>query len=267
MLTNKKFIPAFFIFALILCSCSKASPEPQQKVDTFIPDNTTDTTDNNDDIEGAVSARPDDSSTTSTTSESQNSVDYTIYDDIITEASAILFRSDKDNIIENENISSIFYTHSAWDDTYEILGYTTLDLDGNGVDELIFGENAPDAETGWDGIIYDIYTISNNQLVHVLDGWERNRYYLCEDGTIANESSGSAFNSSFTYYSYTDSSLKLKETVVMDGYYDEENPWFYSTQYEDSPENSTPISEDEAQNIIQKYTYKILQFTPFQEDL
>lgn len=41
----------------------------------------------------------------------------------------------------------------------------------------------------WDSIIYNIYSMSDGAPVQVLYGWERNRYYLCENVLIANEGS------------------------------------------------------------------------------
>ncbi len=99
---------------------------------------------------------------------------------------------------EGYDFSDMLYMVKNWD--YGTLGYLIKDIDGNGTDELIFGGNAEGSTTWYDGIIYDIYTISDGELVHVLDGWERNRYFLCENGVIANEGSGSAFDGTNSYF-------------------------------------------------------------------
>jgi len=104
------------------------------------------------------------------------------YDALIEEARNVLKNGEEDTTQE-EHFSYLFYAN--W--YYETLGYRLVDLDNNGMDELIFGENGEDY---WNGIIYDLYTISGDGLIHVLDGWERNLYYLCENGCIANEWSG-----------------------------------------------------------------------------
>lgn len=50
----------------------------------------------------------------------------------------------------------------------------------------------------------------------------------------------------------------------MDGYDHSDNPWFYTSTniYEDY---STPISESEAQGIMDKYTYMTLPYVPLDE--
>ena len=53
-----------------------------------------------------------------------------------------------------------------------------MDIDKDGIEELLLGANGEI----WDGIIYDIYTMKDGQMIHVLDGWERSRYFLCKDG-------------------------------------------------------------------------------------
>ena len=66
------------------------------------------------------------------------------------------------------DFSSMLYMEKNWD--YGTLGYLIKDIDGNGTDELIFGGNAEESTAWYDGIIYDIYTISDGDLIHVLDG-------------------------------------------------------------------------------------------------
>lgn len=146
------------------------------------------------------------------------------------------------------------------------LGYLIEDIDGNGTDELIFGLNGTDADGVWGTVIYDIYTIDDGELVHVLDGWERNRYYLCENGLIANEGSSGAGNSNYAYFTFEESQLQLVEAVICDGMKDADHPWFYSTESEYDAEYAESISEERADEIMEKYEYKQLVFTPFAED-
>lgn len=185
--------------------------------------------------------------------------DYSGYDVLIAEAKNVLENFDGD-YPEEEPFSSVFFQH--WD--YETLGYLKKDLDGNGVDELIFGANTDGWDNGsWDGVVYDIYTIANGEVFHVLDGWERNRYYLCENGCIANEGSNSAFESSYNYYTYSGTELTLVESVIYNSLQDEENPWFYSTEKEPDIKNAEPISADKAAEIMNQYVHEHPQYTPF----
>lgn len=183
------------------------------------------------------------------------------YDELIAQARDVLENFDG-NHPEEEPFSSVFYQH--WD--YETLGYLIKDMDGNGVDELIFGANTDGWDNGsWDGVIYDIYTIVNGEVFHVLDGWERNRYYLCENDCIANESSSSAFESSYSYYTYSGTELTLVESVLYDSLQDEEHPWFYLTGGEPDMKNAEPISQEKAAEIMNKYVHEHPQYTPFVE--
>ena len=150
--------------------------------------------------------------------------------------------------------------------TYEISGYLIEDIDGNGIDELIFGENGNNPDDMWDGIVYEIYTTYNGKPVRVLKGWERNRYFLCENGMLANEGSSGAGNSSYSYFTYEESKLHLVEAVIYDGMRDADHPWFYSTKSEYDAEDAEPISEERAMEIMDKYVYEHPVFIPFAED-
>lgn len=185
-----------------------------------------------------------------------------IYEKVIASAEDILAGNDAEH--RNEyGISSVFYMD--WD--YETLGYLIEDIDGNGIRELILGANTDGWDDGgWDGIIYDMYTISDGALVHVLDGWERCRYYLCENGRIANESSGSAMEYEYNYLRFQDAELILVESVIYDG------RWFYCTTGQADtltgelirdPEDSASISEAQAQAIMDSYVHQHPVFLPF----
>lgn len=154
--------------------------------------------------------------------------------------------------------------------TYEIPGYLIEDIDGNGTDELIFGENGNNPDDTWDdmldGVVYEIYTTYNGKPVRVLKGWERNRYYFCENGMIANEGSSGAGNSSYAYFTFEGSRLHLVEAVIYDGMKDADHPWFYSTESEYDAENAEPISEERGIEIREKYVYEHPVFIPFAEE-
>ena len=106
-------------------------------------------------------------------------------------------------------------------------GYYIADVDQNGTEELLLGVLA-EVTPGYTGMFYDLYTMEDGNLVQIITSGERDRYYLCEDNTIANEGSGSAWTSSYAYYDLVGNQLYIKELVRFDAYYDENNPWFYS---------------------------------------
>lgn len=142
----------------------------------------------------------------------------------------------------------------------DLIGYCLMDIDNNGIEELLIG----DTEVAYLGVFYDLYTLSDHGRILVATSGERDCNYLCTDNLIENEGSGSAFTSSWTFKYLNGTQLEHKETVFCDGYYDEENPWFYTTM-DTCDDHSTPISEEEAIAIRNKYERKAIPFIPLSE--
>ncbi len=146
-------------------------------------------------------------------------------------------------------------------DYYQTPGWLLRDLDGDGIPELLLGAN-------WDeghAVIFNIYRYGGTRAVCVVNGWNRNRWYLCTDGSLANEGSSSAFESSYSYYRYTSGELQHLETLL---YLDDGSggsPWRYSVttdQYVNSGDFHS-VTEAEATAVMDKYTHETLVFTPF----
>ena len=146
-------------------------------------------------------------------------------------------------------------------DYYQTPGWLLRDLDGDGIPELLLGAN-------WDeghAAIFNIYRYGGTRAVRVVNGWNRNRWYLCTDGSLANEGSSSAFESSYSYYRYTSGELQHLETLL---YLDDGSggsPWRYSVtadQYVNSGDFHS-VTEAEATAVMDKYTHETLAFTPF----
>ena len=146
-------------------------------------------------------------------------------------------------------------------DYYQTPGWLLRDLDGDGIPELLLGAN-------WDeghAVIFNIYRYGGTRAVRVVNGWNRNRWYLCTDGSLANEGSSSAFESSYSYYRYTSGELQHLETLL---YLDDGSggsPWRYSVttdQYVNSGDFHS-VTEAEATAVMDKYTHETLAFTPF----
>ena len=118
-----------------------------------------------------------------------------------------------------------------------------MDLDSNGVDELIITDGM---------MIYDLYTMQNGSPVKLLTGWERNAYRLCQNNVIYNQGSNGAASSVRNFYQLMGGELVMVESVVFDAIKDFDNPWFRSSDGE-TPE--VPITEEEANRIMDSYPY------------
>ena len=146
-------------------------------------------------------------------------------------------------------------------DYYQTPGWLLRDLDGDGTSELLLGADWGDGY----GVIFNIYRLDGAKAVSVVDGWSRSRWYLCTDGSLANEGSSSAFESSYSYYRYTSGELQHLETLL---YLDDGSggsPWRYSVttdQYVNSGDFHS-VTEAEATAAMDKYTHETLAFTPF----
>ena len=94
------------------------------------------------------------------------------------------------------------------DEPLENLGYAIVDLDGDGVQELLIGPIK--ADEFFDKMIFSLYTLDENGVNKlVFDGTERNRYYYAGENRFANQGS-SAYNDSF------ETTFKLEEGEMID---------------------------------------------------
>lgn len=94
------------------------------------------------------------------------------------------------------------------DEPLENLGYAIVDLDGDGIQELLIGPIK--ADEFFDKMIFSLYTLDENGVNKlVFDGTERNRYYYAGKNRFANLGS-SAFNDSF------ETTVKLEEGEMID---------------------------------------------------
>ena len=117
------------------------------------------------------------------------------------------------------------------------LGWYLTDLDGNGTEELIVSDG---------DVIYDLYTVENGSVVHVLTGRERDAYWLCDNGIIKNCGSNGVASTIYGMYRLSGSNLVQEQMVTYDGTIDPDNGWFISFEM-------TPASEADAQAMIDSY--------------
>lgn len=140
-------------------------------------------------------------------------------------------------------------------DYYQTPGWLLRNLDGDGIPELLLGADWGDGHT----VIFNIYRLDGAKAVRVVDGWDRSRWYLCADGSLANEGSDGASEGTFSYYRYENGALRHLETLIsLDG-------WLYSdtTDHYVGGKGFRSVTEAEAAAVMDKYTYEPLSFTSF----
>lgn len=182
-----------------------------------------------------------------------------VYQDFINSITGILNGAPDPRYNCYDDYSVMFDVQSAWQGE-KTLGYTLRDVEGNEVDELIFGEDINDL-TGTP--LYDMYTIQNGQLVHVFDGWDRNRYYMAQDGVFIRQGSDSAFHSFTAYYAYGNGKLQLMRSVIYDANRNPSAPWFLSYTSDMDSASAIPISEAEAKTIMGYYSGEKVNLSKF----
>ena len=140
-------------------------------------------------------------------------------------------------------------------DYYQTPGWLLRDLDGDGSPELLLGANWDEGHT----VIFNIYCYGGARAVRVVNGWNRSRWYLCTDGSLAHKGSDGASEGTYSYYRYENGALRHLETVIsLDG-------WLYSdtTDHYVGGKGFRPVTEAEATAVIDKYTHETLILTPF----
>lgn len=169
----------------------------------------------------------------------------------------IVERDPDDNYAEGElTIMETMIGKSASEGLSSI-GYAMIDIDGNGVEELIIAEKSED-EIG--DRILDIYTIKNDQAILIVEGFVRDRYYLLEDNSIYNEGSGGAAYTMFGVYELPKDEVNLSvKDYYFSGYKDEEMTewgWFHGQNDQSDTSQSEWVEfqeEDEPFHMMSDY--------------
>ena len=104
---------------------------------------------------------------------------------------------------------------------YGELGYSLMDLDGNGIEELIITDGSD---------IFDLYTIIQDEEtgpLHLVSAMERITYDLLKDFKIYCAGSGGAARQYHTLYELQGSALVVLEGYAFDADTDPNNPWYF----------------------------------------
>lgn len=105
-----------------------------------------------------------------------------IFDSLIRKyAVAVAGKWDEERLDET-NISEWCVREYNSGNPSDIIGYYKEDIDGDGVDELLFGVNRDDGPEA----VFDAYTVKDGAWMRLFMSDDDNRYYMAEDGTFYN---------------------------------------------------------------------------------
>ena len=150
----------------------------------------------------------------------------------------------KEQCVQND-ISSYISTPSSE------LGWCLMDLDENGIQELIISDGHS---------IFDLYTLHDNQVKHVLTDQDDHTFKLCENGIIEKQVFFSQA-SRWYFYEFSADEQILQGVLIYDS--QKENDKVYA--YGPNEDNVSYISKEEAGSIIFAHQPAKLKVTPFVE--
>ena len=169
------------------------------------------------------------------------------------------------NWTDNDEVSPLFSNPYTNLKSLNNVGYALMDIDGNGVPELLIGDN----ESVSDGVIIDLYTYIDDSIVYLETSGERYGIKLSKNGIIYRYGSGGAGLTEVEECKIDMDNLKL--TTVEGVLYDEDDakdtPWFYGEGDEYSNSNGYDISkmknitEEEGMNKWDEYSNNIKGYT------
>ena len=148
----------------------------------------------------------------------------------------------EEDILDHDSLGGLI----KYDEGKRNIGFALIDVDGDGTPELwISNEEAQKLNTG---IIFEMYTIVDGEVVHTISSGERSRYYYTGGNTFHFEGSASAFNSVSELVRLENGDF-VKSVVLLLDQTLAGGPYFYGTD----EENITPISEEEYKGIFDSF--------------
>lgn len=156
------------------------------------------------------------------------------------------------DVLEQEEFNPAIYMDSHYGNRN--VGWTLLDLDRNGTEELLIGRSAwqPEKDILW---IFDIWTIKGDQAQLFARGWEQNRMYLTKESGnsygLYFEGADSTFESIFEHGLIRDGRLTGQEAIIA---FTDMNTDTVSWTL-----NEAEIDEERAEEMIGKWKSAICQ--------
>lgn len=157
----------------------------------------------------------------------------------------------------------------------ELLTFTVMDLEGNGTEDLLVGENGyiRAVYTTKDGgsqhmmplsLVYmDVYTTGADKGVGEYQGTSWSYIYLCENNSLAYVYDRVGDSVAYHFASMVNGELVWTDRIL----YDPLNPYLEDSKWQRYDENnlSHPITEEEFNNIVASYPRVSLEMYPISE--
>ena len=143
------------------------------------------------------------------------------------------------------------------------IAFSFADINADGKYELFIQPVSGDEFV--DGMIFEMYTLKDNEPEQVLCGEERNRYYLSdtEEGVyfICQYSSSGALQSMWNYFVLEGDSLSLMQGILYDAEENPDQPWSFA--FSEDEDSDKEAIEKLANDIIESYDKNRMQPEPF----
>lgn len=180
------------------------------------------------------------------------------YESVLNNTFKLIVDMDPDYVCDEGEISIVeSMIGKSASEGLDSIGYTIIDIDENGVDELVIAEKSDD---GKGNRILDIYTIKDDKAFLIIEGFVRDRYYLLDDNTIYNEGSGGAAYTMFGVYELLEDGITLSAIdYYFSDYQDEEMTewgWFHNKDGKSNKSQSEWMEfkdENEPFNMMSDY--------------
>ncbi|MBQ5473626.1 MAG: hypothetical protein IIT65_02785 [Lachnospiraceae bacterium] len=187
--------------------------------------------------------------------------DYNSYDELIEDIKNLLDvmgESDTDTFFDREEQYE-WFTFCMWQDLYnDSFGYLQVDIDGDGVDELLLGTTGSE-ENSNDVYIDNMYTIRDGKVVPVFESLsDREWYVLYEDGVFEKHMYYPDDYDNSEYFKYT-----AGKQEFIEGIYDnitifdwEKGEYQEDIYYSDSSSKERELTEKEYDEMNEELEHK-----------
>lgn len=242
MKINKKIFSRSLAVALSLCllsGCGKKAEETKSETEESTVQTTEVTT------QAEQKATPEAVSEEETTEEVGEELDYEavyapILDEVVDAVNNGCDGTEEFKYISTGTIEAVMFGTN--EDLYKRIRYMIKDISGDGIPELLIGENAayePNGEED-DSYIFEGYTCKDGKLVRFLEGWGRNSFQPIDDSTFHYYGSSGAMSSAYgiCHISEDGTSLVWDDFYFSDGTDDESIVYYHNKTGEWDKDNS-----------------------------